>query len=534
MADQAESLRPGVALAVAAGLACLSVLPLLGLTTGCSQSSSFGDESLTAVAAEPADTATSTLLVSGSSRNSLPLIAMPVDTSELRALEARTLPQTLVNGPHQFTSLPEYYWGANPQLLGRINRAKHAFDCVPPPTYHALTLVAGTAGVGKTFIKSTVFGKEHPPSALCKFDVRELYLSWKDEGVVVDAADMSDGDLVLNTLPSVSDKSRPRFREYLEASDANFYIIDSLDEVHPDDYLWILRQIHDFVSSPERRFVHVVVFGRPYAFRDYWRTASSRAARLDERLFVLAPPEFYTTGDLNVSSWNYQCWANKLTWRLAGGEPDSMPLDAYLRWAERDFPTTGEFASVASEDDSSRRAVVDATLNAWAAEFPAVCSMLRNLAGNSMVREIVERTVEVGAGYDERQVMEQYLHAWLARETEADNRPSVDSPTHLELYLKILEQIAVSPVVRDEVDDWGYFPVRDEDYVSVQHSGKTYSFSVRRVLNHSGLADVECRGAGVTRVRFEPAWMHRLLVEMHNDRVDGKPSYARLISQSAE
>ena len=510
------------------------MLPLLGLAGGCTNSSSFGEDSAATSTVSLVRSTGRTSLADRSEHKVANLTNLRVDASRLRSIEARTLPQTLVEGPYQFATLPEYYWRANPRLLARLNGAKRAFDCVPPPTFRALTLVSGTAGVGKTFIKGSVFGKEHPESALCKFDLRELYVSWKEKGIVADKPDLQDGDLVLNTMLAVSDKSRPRIREYLDSLGANFYVIDSLDEVHPDDYLWILRQVRDFVASPERDFVHVVVFSRPVALRDYWKAAAQQADEQNVKLFVLAPPEFYTTGDLRVSSWNYHCWKNKLSWRPNGGELESMPLDAYAHWANLSFPTTGQFSSVASKDDSSTRSAVDVMLNRWARENRVVCSTLRNLAGNSIIREIAERLAANGAQYDERAVMEAYLHAWLARETKTDNRPSVDNAEHLDLYLKLLEQVATRTLCRGEVDEWGYFAVGDDDYVAAQHAGRRYLFPVARVMNHSGLADVECRGSGETRCRFEPAWMHRLLVDMHNDRLAGKQSDLRFVSQAAE
>lgn len=456
-----------------------------------------------------------------------------VDTSRLLSIENRTLPQTLTEGPRQYDTLPEYYWGANPSLLARLNRAKQAFDCVPPPTFRALTLVAGTAGIGKTFIKGTVFSKEHPSSALCKFDIRELYDSWRDDGIVSNRPDLQAGGLVLNTLPAVSDKSKPRFLDYLESSDASFYVIDSLDEVHPDDYTWILRQIREFVANPNRRFVHVVVFSRPFAIREDWKAASGNKAKiLDSRLYRLAPPEFSTTGDLRVSSWNYHCWKNKLSWQPEGGELQSMPLDAYSQWAGLGFPDSGEFSSVVAKDDSATRFNVDAALNRCAKESAVACSALRNLAGNSMLREILAGRIASNSSYNEREVMEACLHAWLARESKTDDRPSVDNSEHLELYLKVLEQVASQTLYQGEVDEWGYFPIRERDHVTVTHHGRNYSFPTVRVLNHSGLIDVECRGSDVTKCRFEPVWMHRLLVETHNARVAADTSNLRLISQT--
>jgi hypothetical protein len=50
-------------------------------------------------------------------------------------------------------------------------------------------------------------------------------------------------------------------------------------------------------------------------------------------------------------------------------------------------------------------------LTQWATDDILVCSALRNLAGNSMIRDIVEPTFAAGQQYDDRRVMEAYLHA---------------------------------------------------------------------------------------------------------------------------
>jgi hypothetical protein len=52
------------------------------------------------------------------------------------------------------------------------------------------------------------------------------------------------------------------------------------------------------------------------------------------------------------------------------------------------------------------------------------------------------------------------------------------------------------------------------------------AFSLKKVLDHSGLKHFDPRQADAPRYHFEPIWMHRLLVEMHNERIRGADGLA--------
>lgn len=87
--------------------------------------------------------------------------------------------------------------------------------------------------------------------------------------------------------------------------------------------------VEETVSDPKRKFVHVVIFGRGLAFRDYWSMHGERNTNKDIRLFLLHAPQLKTTGDLMVSSWSYHTWRYGLKWAPEGGEPETMPLREY-------------------------------------------------------------------------------------------------------------------------------------------------------------------------------------------------------------
>jgi hypothetical protein len=144
--------------------------------------------------------------------------------------------------------------------------------------------------------------------------------------------------------------------------------------------------------------------------------------------------------------------------------------------------------------------------------------MLYNLAGNSILRRMVETHVLENRPYAERVVMEEYLTAWLDRDTKSDNRPSASKPEYLDLYMRLFEQIAARYLTEGRIDDRGFFEVRPTDTVQVRYAGQDWDFPVRRVLNRSGLKHIDLLAPGGPKYRFEPIWFHRLLVERYNER----------------
>jgi hypothetical protein len=151
-------------------------------------------------------------------------------------------------------------------------------------------------------------------------------------------------------------------------------------------------------------------------------------------------------------------------------------------------------------------------------QYPPVNSMFYNLAGNDMLRQIAERYALEELPYNERTVMEAYLAKWLERGSETHNRPSFAELEHLDLNLELLEGVAVKYLLENRVDSEGFFNVRDDDAVTVDYHGRRLSFPVFRILDRSGLKYLDLREPGSHRYRFEPVWLHRLLVERHNDR----------------
>ena len=434
------------------------------------------------------------------------------ELDSLEALEHRILTHGIVRGVPRFREITDYYWDVNPELRNRFQIAKSAFD--QGRELRAMTLVAGPAGIGKTFIKRHVYHDEVPRDQVYKFDIREVFSELSERGLARTKPDLHHGDRVFNRILSLTVQGREAFTRMLRAKDVKFLLVDSLDEIHPNDYVFVLNALESLVLDHKRQFVQVVVFGRPFAFLEYWKQQRPEARRFVQGM-VLQKPEFQTTGDILVSDWNFDCWKFGLK-RGRGIESDSMTFDDYQRWCENGFACEGEFANVCFEPNDHMNSGCREDLICWANDHHVIGSVLPNLAANGMVRQLIAEHRREEKSFQERRFMDQFLWLWLERDTLSDDRPSQIKPEHLEAYLMLLETIAAKHVGSVQVD--GSFSVAPDEMVTIDVKGESICVPVRRVLNRSGLVTVNPFVSSNPRYRFEPFWFHRLLATMYQER----------------
>ena len=442
--------------------------------------------------------------------------AQPVETQGLQVIQANVLPPVLVEGPHQHESLPDYYLSANSELAFRFEQAKKAFENKQARPFRMVTLVAGDAGVGKTFLKKMVFSKHYPTEEVSRFDVKDLYQTWETTGMAFAKPDLFCRDVVLSAVPSMRDSNWQGLYDHLLKESASFYVIDSLDEVHPDDHVSLLKQVERFAFETDRDFVHVVVLGRGFAFRNYWEKAAGHYASSRLNLYMLEAPNFQTTGDLLVSTWNYHRYAHKLRWK---SDPESeVTLADFQQWASQGFARQGRFQDLDYTPTEGIDARSEAALMQLVTQQRYPQSALRNLAGNSFLREIISQQTREGGGCDAHDVMHQYFEKWLVRDTRSCNRPSASNPEHKQLYLHLLEELAAKVVREDRVDSHGFFSLDEHETIHIDYQGKPLEFQAHRILDRSGLKHLDPRTPGARRYRFEPIWLHPMLVDSYNRR----------------
>ena len=439
-----------------------------------------------------------------------------VKISHLKSLERRLLPDLLVSGEPRCEELVEYYWDANPKLQLELNSAKGKFNRSEGDR-KLMTLVAGPAGVGKTFIKRGVCDGL-PDEVLWKFDARELFREYRDGGFAEHKADLHDGSTVFNQLLALTHAGRQRFRRQVLTSEASLIVVDSLDEIHPRDYVFVLETLEKLVHRSEQEFAHVVVFGRPFCFDAYWRQRDQRENRDFVHGFMLRKPEFRTTGDIQVSNWNFDLWKFELR-RQSAGQQQRLSFSDYQDWCNRGFLCDGKFSDVVFDANQHMTVEARAMLNRCIAEEPTVAAVISNLAANGMVREILLEQLNSGRSFDEQRFMEDFLTRWLMRDTKSDDRPSQMKPEYLDVYLNLLETVAVKYSGSVQAD--GSFAIANAENVEVEFNGSGLTVSVTSLLNRSGLVTAEPFGEATGRVRFEPLWLHRFLISRHARRLSG-------------
>ena len=123
-------------------------------------------------------------------------------------------------GPAQHETLPAYYWAANRELRQRFEQSRSVYEAGRPRPYHAVTLVAGAAGIGKSFLKDEVFRKNYPAECVCKFDLRELFAGWQAAGTTVEKPDLQCGAVALNRMLSLAQPQQPQLVRFLASQPA--------------------------------------------------------------------------------------------------------------------------------------------------------------------------------------------------------------------------------------------------------------------------------------------------------------------------
>ena len=436
----------------------------------------------------------------------------------LSRIEERLQPSVLHDGPRKYSSLSDYYWASNQELRRHVDGLIEAFLDGRHQHCRGLTLVAGTAGVGKTFIKSGLFRSSSKELQVKKFDIRDWYVEFIEKGLAEYQADIVTADHPMCQLLKLTGEGRSAFVDRLASIEQDFLLVDSLDEVHPDDYAFVLDALQNCAAKERSVLGHVFVFGRPLAFREYWNRCCKGSPLVGHHCFVLSPPSFRSTGDLMVSSWNYHCWKYKLREQEATGEYRELPLSRYEEWREDGFQHGPAYDGVTSADNHSMRSDVQDTLDQWAREYPCVSSVLGNLAGNSMVREIVEESVLKDQPFSEKRFKEEFFAKWLERDTLSGDRPSRLKPRDLEVYVKLLESVALQYAETAVKSGDGFFSVAPDDEAVTYHDGREVRVSVERLLNRSGLVNLDAQQPGDAKYRFEPVWFHSWLIQKSVDR----------------
>jgi hypothetical protein len=412
-----------------------------------------------------------------------PTTAAPVSPVNLRPLceaeKAEYGHLSIRKGEAQHHTLLEYYEAANPNLFGLISSiATDAKNGIPR---HAMTLIYAPAGIGKSFVVDKI-QEQFGFTNVLRLDTLKSHMN-----VMQQQADLhvySGFSFTFSTMPAFKTPLRDfgallrLFRIDHTQAPRRVIIVDSLDEVYPDDATRILELAQQFVDDDRHRrrggFLQIFVFGRPEGFYEFLsgphaKPSLSKQIRLDM-------PRYQTSGDIQFLVRDQETFK--------GHEPDSTTTSYVFELLRKPF----------------------------------LVATMRNL---SLANVLIDEAADLHGASDET-VKKTILDAMLNRNKKSHGRPGSEAP----VYLEMLEEAAAKYAsVRAGMK--GQFLVSPLDTVPVSISmndiQKKGAVLVEDLLSRSGLVFLDPADTLNLRYQFEPLWLHRYLVELFNKHISTGP-----------
>jgi hypothetical protein len=365
-----------------------------------------------------------------------------------------------------YNELYQYLYESNRTFIEYLDSLEYISQKTNRHT--GVTYLVGETGVGKSLFSRIIksrFGIRFLRLPMHQL-AREKYSDYFDRKA--ELTDMA-GDTTLSWLLDVKIKRQINFTDFLRiaefreflSSDKIFLVVDELDELHPDSRQLILSLIDEFaqINNTLRtfRFIHVFVLGKQELFHEYLK-----GRKLNGQRFEIYPP-IYTSGhDLNVLKMDYETYF------------------------DQNIPAT------AIED-------VKVLFRANPFLIPTMNNLFRS---NFMISE-----AGVLKDWDEVSIKNVLFERTLERIQDTHQRPGPGN----ELYVRALQQVAIKYI--NKIDDQGNFEVSKTDTVRFRMDEKYWAFNVLELISNSGLIRIDLSNTEQNRMRFQPIWLHRYLVE---------------------
>lgn len=274
---------------------------------------------------------------------------------------------------------------------------------------------------------------------------------------------------VCHKMPFLKD-----LRERSEKSSPLIIALDQMDEIHPDTAIQLCKSIEEILIEKRGEKIQICIFliGRPcFASGYFYETAPKIKNENLTGRFVkkLGLPKFKSTGDLNVFMDNQ----TELT-------PEKK---------------------VFLEKTTTRKAFIER-----AKQHAFIRSSLPILF---LARDTFELVPAPSEKTDQAKYLKENLVSGMFRRNfSTHGRPS---DTHLDKFMAYKCLLRAVAIKYKNVDKEGCFRVKFGDEIEELAIG--LKCNVRRLLERSGLVDIEPVGTATVKFRFQPFWVHRYLAE---------------------
>ena len=351
------------------------------------------------------------------------------------------------DAPARFDGLLDYFQDANPAFFDHIRDLVE--QQAAGQAHIAMTCVAGTSGVGKSYVIANLPFAEGTASKPIK--LARLFTETRPD------LQSLDGQVIFNRLPWAPSFDLAQVIAEQQTEDKAFILLDDLDEIHPDNAMLVLQSVQDFIHRQSQSFMHVFIFGRPEAFWP-WLTRYPQTP-----VQILIGPDWQTTGDLAF------CCHNYYGYKYSQPAPDEV-ITTFQRHLE---------------------------------QYPFLRDTIRPLSGGNFV---IKQSQTFKSKAQLQQALFQDL---LTRNTESHGRPGSEDAR----YITLLQQAVVFLQQHYRYqDEQGFFDVDPNDQVNfIDEQGTCHAVALMDLLDRSGLVNMDLTRLDQARYSFEPLWVQEYL-----------------------
>lgn len=365
--------------------------------------------------------------------------------------------------------LQDFYFKTIPELEILNNSIKSNKVFSPD----SLIFITGGGGVGKTPVVKYKLAQNHNTLF---FDLAIFRYKPVSDEIHPDTyleEDIVVANQVVSSLPRLYDSIIDNdFVEILkrycdfQIDTVNTIIIDAIDEISTTSATCLLNKAYEYVVNHN---INIIISGRGEGFRGFI---------IQDRV-----PKKFKHFNLN---YHYLNDDEILYWYIAN----------YLKY-KNGFVTQPKDAV-----DKTFDKIKSATL-----KYPHLKEFLVTAEfANFTIDNILDHSDAIENNYDFRKLLFDRL---IQRNKRTHNRPSSDMGEKYHIYIELLSQIAKEIKMKDN----GTFIITQSDVLTYNYDGKKYRINKSRVLNHSGIIELNPFNSQHLEYCFVPPIIYKYLAE---------------------